>query len=86
MAHTALELLPGDADVADLVKGNFAGLHKLLGEAVRRAQSEGEIDPHRDPTVVAWQLLALAEGLQVLGRTVSPTKLEALVAGTLEEL
>jgi TetR/AcrR family transcriptional repressor of nem operon len=86
MAHTALELLPGDADVADLVNSNFAGLHNLLRGAVRHAQSDGEIEPHRDPTVVAWQLLALVEGLQVLGRTVSPTNLKALVTGTLEGL
>ena len=35
----------------------------LLGGLVRRAQGEGEVSRELDPDDVAWQFLALAEGV-----------------------
>ena len=86
MANTALELLPGDSEVDALVARNFAGLQRALGDAVARAQTVGEIRKPPSARLVAWQLLALVEGIYVLGRTIAADELTELVNTSLADL
>jgi TetR/AcrR family transcriptional repressor of nem operon len=85
--NSALELLPGDPAVAEAVRQVFAGIHDCIADAVSAAQQHGEIDgtwPARD---VAAQLLALVEGMFVLGRTSQdPGRMRAVVEITLQSL
>ena len=66
--NSALELLPGDDAVAEAIERFFVALHAALAKTVSAAQEQGQIDARLPADDVATQLLALVEGMFVLGR------------------
>jgi TetR/AcrR family transcriptional regulator, transcriptional repressor for nem operon len=85
--NSALELLPGSPAVADIVAKIFADLHECIVDAVGAAQRQGEIDARWPTEDVAAQLLALVEGMFVLGRgCADPGRMRAVVELTLQSL
>jgi TetR/AcrR family transcriptional regulator, transcriptional repressor for nem operon len=86
MARTTLEMPAEASPVTEAIQRNFAGLAALLTEAVRAAQADGELSRRWPSEKVASALLALVEGFQVLGRTVSPDVLRASYQLILEAL
>jgi TetR/AcrR family transcriptional regulator, transcriptional repressor for nem operon len=85
--NSALELLPGAPPVAAAIGRIFAELHAAIAEAVRAAQRHGEVEPSLPAEDVASQLLALVEGMFVLGRAgPGPGRLPAVVDLTLKSL
>lgn len=83
----AMEMAPQDKDVANWVRTITRARDQLVAKAVRRGQSDGEINPRLDPRVVARCLNTLLAGLKVLG-TAAPTDKEVreVVAVTLRIL
>jgi TetR/AcrR family transcriptional repressor of nem operon len=71
----AMEMAPHDKDVADWVRAVTRARDHLVAKAVRRGQSDGEINPRLDPRVVARCLNTLLAGLKVRG-TAAPTDRE----------
>lgn len=65
---TAAEMLPGDADVADLIKRLFARLQDLFASTVAKGQAAGEIRNSRDPGVVAHFIVSHAQGMRIFGK------------------
>lgn len=65
---TAAEMLPGDPDIADLIKRLFARLQDLFAATVATGQAAGEIRNGRDPRVIAHFIVAHAQGMRVLGK------------------
>jgi TetR/AcrR family transcriptional regulator, transcriptional repressor for nem operon len=85
--NSALELLPGEPAVANAIRRTFAELHAAIAETVRAAQRHSEIEPSLPAEDVASQLLALVEGMFVLGRaSASPGRMPAVVDLTLKSL
>ena len=71
----ALEMAPQDKDVAGWVRTVTRARDQLMAKAVRRGQSDGEINPRLDPRVVARFINTSLAGLKVLG-TAAPTEKE----------
>jgi TetR/AcrR family transcriptional repressor of nem operon len=87
MANSALELLPGDAAVTEVIRQNFVGLHRCIADAVAAAQDAGEVTGRWPAEDIASQFLTLVEGMFVLGRTAqAPDRLAAVVNLTLDSL
>lgn len=85
--NSALELLPGDPDVAEAIGGIFDDLHGCIADAVTAAQRRGQIDGSWPADVVSAQLLALVEGMFVLGRTArDPGRMRDVIELTLQSL
>jgi TetR/AcrR family transcriptional repressor of nem operon len=83
----AMEMAPHDKEVAEWVRTVTRARDQLVAKAVRRGQSDGEINPRLDPRVVARCLNTSLAGLKVLG-TAAPTDKEVreVVAMTLRIL
>ncbi len=87
IANTTLEMLPGPDDVAAIVHENFTEIHRELADRVLAAQRAGELTERWPAEIIATQLLALVEGVLVLGRTANdPTLLEAALELTIGSL
>ena len=85
--NSALELLPGDPAIAEAVGGIFRDLHGCIAEAVVAGQRQGEIDDRVPAGDVATGLLALVEGMLVLGRVCDDAeRMRAVVELTIESL
>jgi TetR/AcrR family transcriptional regulator, transcriptional repressor for nem operon len=79
-ANSALELLPGDQAVAEAISGIFCDLHACIAETVTAAQEQGQVDGQLSASDVATQLLALVEGMFVLGRVCAdPGRMRAAI-------
>lgn len=65
---TAAEMLPGDPDIADLIKRLFARLQDLFAATVAKGQAAGEFTSDRDPKVVAHFIVSHAQGMRILGK------------------
>ncbi|MET0436185.1 MAG: TetR/AcrR family transcriptional regulator [Devosia sp.] len=64
----AAEMLPGDPDIADLIKRLFTRLQDLFATAVAKGQAVGEIKNSSDPRVIAHFIVSHAQGMRVLGK------------------
>jgi TetR/AcrR family transcriptional repressor of nem operon len=71
----AMEMAPQDKEVADWVRTVTRARDLLVAKAIRRGQSDGQINPRLDPRVVARCLNAAMAGLKVRG-TAAPTEKE----------
>lgn len=68
VVNTAVELAPHDAAAARRVQASWDYLEAALTSALIRAQAQGELAQGRDPRALARCLLALLQGLRVLGK------------------
>ncbi|MFC3675396.1 TetR/AcrR family transcriptional regulator [Ferrovibrio xuzhouensis] len=69
MANTALELAPHDAVVAAKVRSHMAAMEAAFRHAIDNAQARGEIATDGDPDALARYLVAMANGLLVMGKS-----------------
>jgi TetR/AcrR family transcriptional regulator, transcriptional repressor for nem operon len=65
---TAAEMLPGDPDIADLIKRLFTRLQDLFAATVAKGQAAGEIRNSSEPRVIAHFIVSHAQGMRVLGK------------------
>jgi AcrR family transcriptional regulator len=78
-AKMALELGTSDPDVRQRVNASFAGVETSVAECVRAAQRSGDIDPDADPDELAWLLLTIVRGIDVIGASGrSPRRLASI--------
>jgi TetR/AcrR family transcriptional regulator, transcriptional repressor for nem operon len=85
--NSALELLPGDPAVAEAIGGVFSDLHGCIAGAVAAGQRQGEIDDRLPAGDIATALLALVEGMFVLGRVCGDAgRMRAVVELTIDSL
>lgn len=73
VVNSAVEL-PYDAEVAERVGRSWNTLEVALTLALSRARAQGELAAHRDPRALARLLLAVLQGLRVLGKGPSPAE------------
>lgn len=64
--NTASEFAGRDASVGLLVQDSTRAFAAVLEQAVRRAQEEGDIAPHKDPQVLSRYLLTTLAGLKTM--------------------
>lgn len=69
MANTALELGLTDPEVAKAIRRMFRSTEKMLAEAVRRAQAQGEISKKLDCVAVGQSLANTISGIRILEKT-----------------
>lgn len=68
LANCASEVAPHDPDTRRLVAAALGRMERAFHSAVARAQAEGAIAPGRNARALARFLVAVANGLQVLGK------------------
>jgi AcrR family transcriptional regulator len=68
LANSTAELAGQDEEVAIRVSATFAAVGALIEAAVREAQADGDIDPDADARAVGGMLLAVARGMEALGK------------------
>ena len=66
-AKTALELGTTDPDAARRVNAGLDFVESALAKCVEAAQRNGDLDPNVDPDELAWLLLTIARGIDVIG-------------------
>jgi hypothetical protein len=66
-AKTALELGTTDPDAARRVNAGLDFVEAALAKCVRAAQHNGDLDPNSDPDELAWLLLTIVRGIDVIG-------------------
>ncbi|MET7738132.1 TetR/AcrR family transcriptional regulator [Streptomyces sp. NPDC005402] len=66
-AKMALELGASDAEVKRLASDCFSVVRTAVAECVRAAQRNGDIDPDADPDDLAYLLLTIIRGTDVVG-------------------
>lgn len=87
LANSALEMLPGDSDVAEIVSCQQSLVQERLVDTLRRQWASEGSAAGRDAVPTAHYLFAMIEGLWELGRTTSDvTSLESIVEGVLRSL
>jgi TetR/AcrR family transcriptional repressor of nem operon len=69
MTAAAMEMVPEDPEVTDVITRMFGRMQDLFAAAVLRGQTAGEIDAGHDPRALARLLLCTVQGLRVLGKT-----------------
>ena len=69
MANTALELGPHDEIVAAKVRAHMAAMEAAFRHALVNARARGEIHAAADPDSLARYLVAMANGLLVMGKS-----------------
>ena len=65
---TAAEMLPGDPDIADLIKRLFANFQDQFAAKIASGQAAGEIRNNGDPRVIAHFIVSHAQGMRILGK------------------
>eukprot|EP00913_Durusdinium_trenchii_P027017 g25352.t1 len=78
---TAVELATFDNEAASRVKRSMDGLQHRFEDMIRRGHADGSIPAGVEPKTTARSLLALVQGVRVLGKT-SPGREEALIPST----
>ena len=70
----------GDEELAELLRGYLRRLELAFERTIRSAQDEGTVDAEARPKDVARQLVALTQGMALMGRvTDSPTVHRSIV-------
>jgi TetR/AcrR family transcriptional repressor of nem operon len=63
-----MERAAGDAVITDFLRRNQAEVESIFREALRRAQSSGELSRKQDPTAVARFFVVTIQGMRALAR------------------
>lgn len=71
LGNTAAELLPDDGSARELVASAYEATVDVLADALRRAQSTGEVTTSASPEAQAQLLLVLIQGAALVGRAQS---------------
>lgn len=66
-AKMALEIGASDPEVERMAKACFSAVATAVAECVRAAQRNGDIDPDADPDDLAYLLLTIVRGIDVVG-------------------
>ena len=78
-AKMALELGASDPEVERTAKACFSVVATAVAECVRAAQRSGDIDPDADPDDLAYLLLTIVRGIDVVGAAGhSPARLTSI--------
>ena len=81
-AKMAMELGASDADVQRLANDCFSVLTTAVADCIRGAQRNGDIDPDADPDDLAYLLLTIVRGTDVVGAYGhSPARLTSIAEG-----
>jgi TetR/AcrR family transcriptional repressor of nem operon len=68
VTNTAVECLPRDESLAELVDIGINGLQAALAGALVRAQQQGELSAEKDPQALARFLVTFVQGMRVLAK------------------
>ncbi|MEU1801491.1 TetR/AcrR family transcriptional regulator [Streptomyces sp. NPDC019937] len=78
-AKMALELGASDPEVERMANACFSAVATSVAECVRAAQRSGDIDPDADPDDLAYLLLTIVRGIDVVGASGhSPARLTSI--------
>jgi AcrR family transcriptional regulator len=78
-AKMALEIGASDSEVERLANDCFSLVATAVAECVRAAQRNGDIDPDADPDDLAYLLLTIVRGIDVVGASGhSPARLTSI--------
>ncbi len=78
-AKMALEIGASDHEVQRLANDCFSAVRAAVAECVRAAQRNGDIDPDADPDDLAYLLLTMIRGIDVMGAAGhSPARLTSI--------
>lgn len=78
-AKAALELGTSDLEAARRVSAGGEFVRAAVADCVRAAQRHGDLDPDADPDELAWLMLAVVRGMDVIGAAGSdPLRLAAI--------
>ncbi|MFC6157371.1 TetR/AcrR family transcriptional regulator [Kribbella jiaozuonensis] len=66
--NTIVELGPKDAEIVDLLDRDHEAKLAALTNAIRAAQTNGEVDPEQDPNGLATYVFTVLGGLRVAAR------------------
>ena len=84
LLNSALELASHDPETVKRVTNTFTRIEEALYGAVLRAQSMSEVDPARDPRVIARSLIGGMQSLNVMAKVgMDKAFLEDVMAGML---
>jgi TetR/AcrR family transcriptional repressor of nem operon len=79
ITNTALELVPQDREVAEVIEHTFRRMSALWAEAAIRAREAGEFKAKLDKKAVGDYLYCMVQGLRVLGKIYRPDELADVV-------
>ncbi|MDT0615099.1 TetR/AcrR family transcriptional regulator [Streptomyces lancefieldiae] len=68
VGNTTAELVPHDAEATEVVTRSYRRFTDLVADALRRAQSTGEVTDNAPPEAQAQLLLYLVQGLSLVSR------------------
>jgi len=84
VVNSAMERVPRDPTTTAAVAAQLGRLEHVLCATIRRGQAGGEIDPDRDALTLARFLVAVVQGMRVVGKaTADRAALRDTVAVTL---
>lgn len=66
--NSASELSPHDEEVDQIIRKAMARSEDIYKKRIQEAQSNGEIGPRKDPSVIARYLITCFAGLQAVGK------------------
>lgn len=69
IGNTTAELVPQDAEAAEIVARSHARFVQIVADALRRAQADGEVTRTAAPEAQAQLLLFTVQGLSLVSRT-----------------
>jgi TetR/AcrR family transcriptional repressor of nem operon len=79
ITNTALELVPQDREVAEVIDRTFRRMSTLWAEAAVRAREAGEFKTKLEKKEVGDYLFCVVQGLRVLGKIYRPDELSDVV-------
>lgn len=79
MTNTALELVPQDREVGEVIERTFRRMSTLWSEAAIRARDAGAFKTRLDKKAVGDYLFCIVQGLRVLGKIYRPNELADVV-------
>jgi TetR/AcrR family transcriptional repressor of nem operon len=86
LTNTALELVPQDREVAEIVDRTFRHMSTLWAEAAIRARDAGVFSTKLNEKAVGDYLFCIVQGLRVLAKIYRPDELSEVVDLTLRAL
>lgn len=86
LGNTTAELVPGDEAARTLTAAAYDAFISVVADALRRAQSTGEVTTGASPEAQAELLLVLFQGTALISRTTGRDRLAAGVEAALDAL
>ena len=86
ITNTAMELVPQDREVAEVIDRTFRRMSSLWAEAAVRAREAGEFKTKFGKKTIGDYLFCVVQGLRVLGKIYRPDELADVVALALRAL